>query len=102
MGTDFARARPKSASFSSPASLIRRFWGFKSLGRGGEGRGGEGRGGEGRGGEGRGGEERRGDGRREVGGGGGEGRGEMMAVRLSACPSVCWQYLCSIFLLWQK
>ena len=31
MGTDFALASPKSASFSSPSSLIKRFCGFKSL-----------------------------------------------------------------------
>lgn len=33
VGTDFARARPKSASLSSPLSLMSRFWGFRSLWR---------------------------------------------------------------------
>ena len=31
VGTDFALASPKSASFSSPLWLISRFWGFRSL-----------------------------------------------------------------------
>lgn len=31
MGTDFALASPKSASFKSPPSLMSRFCGFKSL-----------------------------------------------------------------------
>jgi len=31
VGTLLARASPKSASFSSPFSLMSRFWGFKSL-----------------------------------------------------------------------
>ena len=31
VGTDFALASPKSASFKSPASLISRFWGLRSL-----------------------------------------------------------------------
>ena len=31
VGTDLARANPKSANFNSPFSLIRRFCGFKSL-----------------------------------------------------------------------
>lgn len=30
LGTDFALAKPKSASFNSPISLISRFWGFTS------------------------------------------------------------------------
>lgn len=31
VGTDLARASPKSASFNSPLPLMRRFWGFRSL-----------------------------------------------------------------------
>ncbi len=30
VGIDLALASPKSASFSSPTSLMRRFWGFRS------------------------------------------------------------------------